>query len=134
MINLFEKQIEVSQQHLDDLQHVNNVQYLDWVQDIAREHWDLLAPQFEFEGVWVVREHQITYKRQAVLGDRIHVKTYIKNVRGPLSERVVEFRKSGTEQILVQCNTQWCLLDPQNFRPQRVPDEVAQKLALASPS
>lgn len=130
MSNSHEKQIEVTQEHLDDLQHVNNVQYLSWVQDIAREHWDQLTPAFDFEGVWVVREHQITYKRQAVLGDKIQVKTYIKNVRGPLSERVVEFRKAGTEQILVQCSTQWCLLDTKNYRPQRVPDVVAQKLEL----
>ena len=34
----FEQTIEVTEAHLDELQHVNNVQYLQWVQDIASAH------------------------------------------------------------------------------------------------
>ena len=30
----------VNKEHLDDLNHVNNVQYLYWAQEIAKTHWD----------------------------------------------------------------------------------------------
>ena len=39
-----QKSIRVSAQDLDDLQHVNNVRYLEWIQDISKEHWQLKAP------------------------------------------------------------------------------------------
>ena len=38
----FEQKIRVTAAHLDELQHVNNVQYLQWVQDIAGAHWQSL--------------------------------------------------------------------------------------------
>ena len=130
MQNRYTQEIEVCAEHLDDLAHVNNVQYLSWVQDIAKEHWNTLAPHFHFEGIWVVREHRITYKKQAVLGDRISIQTFIKNARGPLSERIVQFTRATTDELFVECSTQWCLLDPQSLRPMRVPEEVSLKLGL----
>ncbi|MGC6479760.1 MAG: acyl-CoA thioesterase [Flavobacteriaceae bacterium] len=130
MQNRYTQEIEVRAEHLDDLAHVNNVQYLSWVQDIAKEHWNTLASHFHFEGIWVVREHRITYKKQAVLGDRISIQTFIKNARGPLSERIVHFTHATTDELFVECSTQWCLLDPQSFRPMRVPEEVSLKLGL----
>ena len=34
----FEQTLTVTSDHLDELKHVNNVQYLQWVQDIAGAH------------------------------------------------------------------------------------------------
>ncbi len=68
------KPFEVTAAHLDELQHVNNVQYLQWVQDIAGAHWQsLIAGKTEAFGLWVVRSHHIEYKRQAKLGDSLRV-------------------------------------------------------------
>ena len=71
-MNSFEQTPMVEHHHLDELQHVNNVQYLQWVQDIAGAHWQhLIANREETFGLWVVRSHHIEYKRQAKLGDQI---------------------------------------------------------------
>ena len=35
----FEKLIKVTKEDLDELQHVNNVRYVQWVQDAAEAHW-----------------------------------------------------------------------------------------------
>ena len=62
----FEQTLTVTSDHLDELQHVNNVQYLQWVQDIAGAHWQHLIRDNPTEfGLWVVRSHHIEYKRQA---------------------------------------------------------------------
>jgi acyl-CoA thioester hydrolase len=39
----FKYQIKVTQADLDELRHVNNVRYLQWVQDVAEAHWLLKA-------------------------------------------------------------------------------------------
>ena len=37
----FQYEIEVQPEHIDDLKHVNNVTYLQWVQDVGEKHWNL---------------------------------------------------------------------------------------------
>jgi len=39
----YEKTLTVVTEDLDELAHVNNVRYLDWIQDISKEHWNALV-------------------------------------------------------------------------------------------
>jgi len=116
---------KVAKEHLDDLKHVNNVQYLYWAQEIAKAHWYKIKPLIsKYSAVWMVRNHEVTYKLGAFLGDIIRVETYVEKVRGPLSLRVVEFFDDKNNQLLVRCRTQWCYIDPVVRKPSRVPSEI----------
>ena len=55
-----EKLITVTLDDLDQLHHVNNVRYVQWVQDIAEEHW-LLKTSAEITDAyfWVLLKHSI---------------------------------------------------------------------------
>ena len=44
----FTQEIIVLKKHLDDLNHVNNVQYLYWAQEIAKSHWAFLIKDLKF--------------------------------------------------------------------------------------
>jgi len=82
----------VKKEHIDQLNHVNNVQYLQWAQEIAKSHWNhLIATLDEPLGVWMVRSHQVEYRLNAAKGENIKIETHVSSVRGPLSNRVVEF-------------------------------------------
>jgi acyl-CoA thioester hydrolase len=117
--------LNVSPEDLDDLDHVNNIRYVEWIQDISKKHWEKVAPQaMRNEMAWVVRNHNINYLKSAVLGDTLQVSTYIKNNTGPLSVRVVEIKNNKTGQLLVNAHTEWCLLDARTFRPKRVPEAI----------
>ena len=74
--------------------------------------------------IWVVRNHNITYHKSAVLGNTIAISTYIKSNKGPISTRVVEIKNKKTDELLVKSVTEWCLLDAKTFRPKRVPAEI----------
>jgi acyl-CoA thioester hydrolase len=117
--------ITVEHNHLDDLRHVNNVVYLQWVQDIAKAHWFALAKQpFTDQHVWVVVRHELDYRKQAFLGDQIMATTYVESFNGPFSIRCVEFTKN--DELLVKTRSNWCLLDVATQKPKRVPDEIVQ--------
>ena len=119
---------EVRLQDLDDLNHVNNVRYVEWIQEISKNHWqELTTEEIRKEMVWVVKNHNISYHKSAVLGDTIQMNTYIKSNKGPISTRVVDIKDNKTGQLLVNAHTEWCLLDAKTFRPKRVPESV-QKL------
>ena len=115
---------EVLPEHIDTLGHVNNVQYLYWVQEAAHAHWkELTKVTKETLGVWVVRSHSITYKNSAFVGDHLSLQTFVKHSRGVLSERIVEI--FNTEQKLIaQCSTQWCYLNATSGRPQKIPQAI----------
>lgn len=121
---IFEHQIIVKEQHLDDLNHVNNVVYLQWVQDVAAAHWNLKAtPEMKENYVWVVLNHFLEYKRPALLGETLIAQTYVQNYDGAKSERHVRILRGET--LLVQAKTTWCLLDNTTQKPKRVPPEFA---------
>ncbi|MEP1095666.1 MAG: acyl-CoA thioesterase [Cyclobacteriaceae bacterium] len=122
-MEVYSKSIEVKANHLDEVNHVNNVVFLQWVQDISKEHWlsktdDLINSKM----FWVVRSHHIDYKKQVFLGDQLKVKTFVNSCRGPFSERVVEFWRAKDQVARAKSN--WCLLGTGDQKPLRVPDEI----------
>ncbi len=120
----FELEITVESQHLDDLNHVNNVVYLQWVQDVAEAHWNLKATtEMKEEYIWVVLNHYLEYKRSAFLGETLIARTYVQNYQGAKSERHVQILRGET--LLVEAKTTWCLLDKSSLRPKRVPQAFA---------
>ncbi len=120
----FVQKITVTAEHIDGLMHVNNVQYLYWVQEAAHAHWEALTQNFDSPlGVWVVRSHSITYKQPARLGDQLTLRTYVKQSRGVLSERVVEIC-NAEQQLLASCHTQWCYLNKESEKPEAIPSSV----------
>lgn len=124
-MEIFEKTIKVVEDDLDDLKHVNNVRYVQWMQDIAKEHWLTKAPQDLINTtVWVVLTHHITYKSSAKLDDIILMKTYIDKTKGPVSVRVVEMYNKESNQLLVKAKTEWCLLNSETFKPMRISPEI----------
>ncbi|MDE3740621.1 acyl-CoA thioesterase [Maribacter polysaccharolyticus] len=117
----YEKRICVSKADLDELDHVNNVRYVQWIQDISKEHWETTAPKEMQAGIlWVVKKHTIDYFSSAVLGDNILARTYIASTKGALSIRCVEMYNSKTNVLLVRAQTEWCLLNALNLKPIRI--------------
>lgn len=121
----FTKQISVTEEHLDELNHVNNVVYLQWVQDVAKEHWlHRVDSNINQQFFWVVRSHHLDYKKQVFEGDILDIVTYVVNYKGPFSERAVDFLKGN--ELVVSARSNWCLLDAQTQKPVRVPDIIKE--------
>ena len=63
--------IVIQPDDIDDMDHVNNVVYVRWVQDVAVAHWFAYAtPALQVEFGWVATRHEIDYQSAAVAGDR----------------------------------------------------------------
>ena len=97
-----EQEISVSKNDLDDLNHVNNVIYIQWVQEIAKNHWkSLVSDEIKDNYYWILLEHQIKYLNPAFLNDKIRLKTYIDKNEGVKSVRIVEIYNKDTNKLLV---------------------------------
>jgi len=125
-MNIFEKTITVSKEDIDDLNHVNNVCYVQWVQDIAKEHWLTYATKDILDTYsWFLVNHFIEYKNQALLGDKLLIKTYVPKVEGVSTTRHVEIINVETNKLIVKSKAKWCLIDNKAQRPTRITPEIA---------
>lgn len=121
----YEKLITVSENDLDDLNHVNNVRYVKWVNDVAEEHWKLKASQKILDTYfWVMLNHHIQYKGQAFLNEILVLKTYVTKSEGVTSTRMVEIYNKNSGKLLTTSETNWCFMSKETSRPTRIPQEI----------
>lgn len=122
---IYEKRLVVEEKHLDKQKHVNNVQYVQWVQDVAEEHWEARASEEQRSRViWVVVKHEISYKKEAFLGDNISLQTYVGEVTHVTSVRHVIIKNADTDKVLAEAKTTWCLLDADSKKPVKISEEL----------
>ncbi len=121
----FETNIQVTKGDLDVLNHVNNVRYVKWVNDIAERHWLKNATKdITDQYYWVLISHHIQYKNSAFLNDIIHLKTYVTRSEGVTSTRIVEMYNAQTKKLLAQSETVWCLMNSKTNKPSRISAEI----------
>jgi acyl-CoA thioester hydrolase len=121
----FEQRVRVQAEDLDELQHVNNVVYVRWIQDVAAAHWRSLAPAAARGTLaWVARRHEIDYVSAAVLDDDLVVRTWVGSAEGLTFERFTEIVRAADGRSVVRARTLWVPIDPRTGRPQRVSHEV----------
>ncbi|ODU69008.1 MAG: thioesterase [Novosphingobium sp. SCN 66-18] len=113
-------------QHIDELGHVNNAVWLQWVQDIAVAHWEAVAsPAHKAAYVWVVTRHEIDYRGNIGAGESVAAETFIpEGPTGARFDRRVDFTNAAGK-VIVSARTTWALLDRASGRLLRVPRDVA---------
>jgi len=118
---------------IDENGHVNNVAYVQWMQDIAVEHYAAIGG-LEAQGkdsTWFVREHRIEYLLPAFAGEEIEVRTWVENVRRVRSLRRYEFVRRSDGSVLVRGETEWVFVDTKTGRPLSIPENVARVFDLS---
>ncbi|GFD82811.1 acyl-CoA thioesterase [Tenacibaculum sp. IMCC1] len=126
-MNLFEQKHIVTSEEIDEYNHVNNVVYVQWMQNISDAHWKELSKNVQnIDYVWFVIRHEVDYKNQAVLGDEVTLRTWVGKTEGIRSIRHFEMYKGET--LLVKSQTTFCLLDAKTKKPKRITKEVTNLL------
>ena len=122
---IFEKHITVSSEDLDARNHVNNVRYVQWVQDIAEDNWIANTSTSMRESYyWVMLSHHIQYKAEAVLGDDLLLKTFVTKAEGFRSTRMVEIYNRNTNKLLTTSETIWCFMSHKTNKPTRITQDI----------
>jgi acyl-CoA thioester hydrolase len=124
-VNVFELSFIAQPEHIDELGHVNNAVWVQWVQQVAVAHWESVADAAHKSAYfWVVVRHEIDYLRAAREGDCVTARTWVGDApQGARFDRFVEFTDGGGK-LCVRCRTQWAIIDKAMGRPIRVPPEV----------
>ncbi len=112
-------------EHIDELGHVNNAVWVQWIQDMATAHWNSVADPIHVETLmWMVTRHEIDYRANIKLNEIATGVTWIeKPPRGARFDRRVEFT-NDTGKVLVSANSTWAMLDKETGRLLRVREDV----------
>ena len=117
----------VEKADIDRNGHVNNVVYVEWMQEAAVAHSDAVGGTQAMEavgGAWVARRHEIDYRRPAFLKDEIIALTWVTDLGRARSLRKYAFHRSTDNALLASGQTDWVFLDRASQRPRPIPEEV----------
>ncbi|HVM23264.1 MAG TPA: acyl-CoA thioesterase [Sphingomicrobium sp.] len=112
-------------EHIDELGHVNNAVWVQWMEQVAVTHWRSVADSAHQDAYfWVVVRHEIDYLRAALEGETITARTWAgERPQGAKYDRHMEF--TGADgKLRVRARSWWAIIDKAAGRPIRVPAEV----------
>src|SRR5688500_1813898 len=136
MPQLFHHEFEVPPTAIDANGHVNNIEFVRWMQDAAVAHSDAVgctAATTAAGATWVARSHHIEYKRPAFAGDRVRVVTWVEDARRAFSLRKYRFERVNDATLLAEGETDWVFFDVQSARPKSIPEAIQAKFQPPAP-
>lgn len=110
---------------IDELGHVNNAVWVQWIQQVAIAHWQAIAPPAAIDRyTWVVTRHEIDYRGNIGLGETVIGETWVDEPpKGARFWRNVRFI-GADGKVKLNAKTNWAIIDLISQRPLRVPPEL----------
>ncbi len=131
---VFQLSCTVSDDDLDPNGHVNNVVYVQWMQDAAVRHSTHVGCTMQLyqqlSVTWVARSHHIDYLQPAFPGDEITVETWLAGRRKVSCHRRYRFLRQCDQVELARAETEWVYIDLMTGRPRAIHDQVINRFQL----
>jgi acyl-CoA thioester hydrolase len=125
----FRHVLHVTPADIDDMDHVNNVVYVRWAQEVAAAHWNQIAsPSLRGAYSWVVLSHEVDYRHPAFLGTQVTGFTWVGDHHGARFDRYVRLVSGDEATVFADVKTTWCLIDSVRARPTRITEEILSLL------
>jgi acyl-CoA thioester hydrolase len=135
MIPIYQHEFRVPENTVDENGHVNNVVYIQWMQDVAVLHAETVGctqATRSAGATWVVRSHTVEYLRPAYIGDTLAVLTWVVNCRRVRSLRRYKFFRPKDNSVIARGETDWVFVDAKTGRPLTIPEEVQNTFELVA--
>ena len=130
MSAIFDLNLQVQPEHIDILGHVNNVVYIQWMQDVALAHIEALGlgltQYLELKHAMVAVEHHMQYRRAAIEGDELILRTWLDHIDALYSYRKYAFYRPKDQSVLFVGNTKWACIEIATGRPKRMSPSFIQ--------
>jgi acyl-CoA thioester hydrolase len=124
---IFSYSFTVPENVIDENGHVNNVAYVQWMQDAAIRHPESVTEYVPAENTtWYAREHRIEYLLPAFVGEEIEVRTWLSDIKRVRAHRKYEFIRKADGKLIVKGETDWVYVDSKTGRPLAIPVIVSE--------
>ncbi|NHB64981.1 MULTISPECIES: thioesterase family protein [Acinetobacter] len=130
MTGIFDQVLKVQPEHIDRLGHVNNVVYVQWMQDVASAHIEQLGlglnEYLQLKHAMVAVEHHVQYRKAAFEGDELILRTWLSDLNALYSFRQYAFYRPQDQNVLFTGSTQWACIEIASGRPKRMSPSFTQ--------
>ena len=125
--------VTVTEDHLSTMvKHVNNVMFLEFFSQLAESHanaegYDLVSHARSTGNAWYVLRHEIDYEREAMLGDRLVLATWIDTMSRTTCRRdsiIFGPDETGRMRVCARCTSRWIYMNIERGSPTRIPDHI----------
>jgi len=130
---IFNRIFRVRHYECDSYGHLNNVNYVRYMQETAldasaavgwtTERYNAIGHQ------WLIRETNIEYLQPLVWNDEVEVRTYVVDFRRVQSRRHYEFRRVSDGTLVAQADTNWVYLNTETGKPASIPTSIVHDFA-----
>lgn len=114
--------------------HVNNIEYVRVMQDVAILHVEALGVGMEWlrerGWTWVVRKHEIEYLKPCHAGEALQVYTWVEDFHRFRSRRRYRFVRAEDGAVLAEAETEWIFVDFEKGRVRSIPEEVLGRFSV----
>ena len=118
--------IAIAADDIDFMGHVNNANYLSWVQEAVIAHWQKFAPSEVISThLWVALKHEITYRKPAFLEDDVFAEVLLEKIHGARAFYSTIIKRG--EEVLAEVQSSWCCVDADTQRPIRIAKDIAAR-------
>ena len=127
MSQIYRYELTIPEDAVDVNGHVNNLEYLRWIQEAAVLHSESQGCTKATKAAgatWVVRTHYVEYLRPAFAGEEIVVLTWVSNFRRVLSLRKYRIIRVKDNAVLVEGETDWVFVDAQTGKLRSIPKNI----------
>jgi acyl-CoA thioester hydrolase len=124
---LYRITFSVPAEAIDTNGHVNNVRYVQWMQDLAVRHWNAvggMSLNHELGCTWVARSHHIEYLAPAFLGEDLEALTWVAVIGRVRSQRKYAFRRLSDGKLIARGETDWVFVHVETGRPATIPKSI----------
>ena len=130
MKGIFDLKLTVQAEHIDALNHVNNVVYVQWMQEVATAHIEQiglgLKEYLELKHAMVAVQHHVQYRKAAFQGDELILRTWLNDINALYSFRQYAFYRPVDQTLLFTGSTQWACMEIATGRPKRMSPTFTQ--------
>jgi acyl-CoA thioester hydrolase len=133
---IYRYDVTVPASAIDENDHLNNVEYVRWMQTAAIAHANATHCNQATQALgasWIVRAHRIEYLRPAFEGEKLAILTWITSIRKVRSQRQYKFFRIQDQALLANCETDWVFVNAQTGSPLAIPDSVASAFTILTP-
>jgi len=124
---VYRHRFTVPESAVDQNGHVNNVVYVQWMQDVAILHYESAGGNQAMQdagATWVARSHHIEYLKPLYAGEDVVALTWVENLRRVRSLRRYQFLRQSDNVLLARGETDWVFIDIASGRPRVILEDI----------
>ena len=121
----------------EEIPHVNNAEYVRWIDRTAELATDAVGLTREMllvaQRMWFVARHEIDYRGECFVGDDLLIATWISSLTRTTAVRRTVVHRPADEKRILDASTRWVYVNLETRKPTRMEQGILDRFPVITP-